>query len=146
MPHHYFGTSLTSSADTSKPLASKGTAATVISTPDTSRLPETDTSGKRLSDTSGLPVVDTGFIQKTDTFNLKLSKDSLEAPLKYSAEDSVVVMIKSKKIYLYGKTKTEYTDIVLTAPKVEMDQATQVVTAFNRKDSTGKVLETAKFK
>lgn len=146
VPHHYFGTSLTSSADTSKPIASKVTAAPVTSTPDTSRLPETDTSGKRLSDTSGLPAVDTGFKQKTDTFNLKLSKDSLEAPLKYSAEDSVVVMIKSKKIYLYGKTKTEYTDIELTAPKVEMDQATQVVTAFNRKDSTGKVLETAKFK
>ena len=84
--------------------------------------------------------------QKVDTFNLKLSKDSLEAPLKYAAEDSAVVLVKDKKILLYGKTKTEYKDILLTAPKVELDQQTQIVTAFNRKDSSGEVLENAHFK
>ena len=47
---------------------------------------------------------------------------------------------------LYGKTKTEYKDIVLTAPQVEVDQATQIVTAVNAKDSTGAVTETAHFK
>ncbi len=81
-----------------------------------------------------------------DTFSLKLSKDSLDAPVKYEAEDSAVVLIKDKKILLYGKTKTEYKNITLTAPKVELDQQTQIVTAVNKKDSTGAVIEDAHFK
>jgi len=38
---------------------------------------------------------------------------------------------------LYGKTTTDYKDITLAAPKVELDQQTQIVTAFNKKDSNG---------
>lgn len=100
-----------------------------------------------VTDTIKKPVTDTaGMVSKVDTFSLKLSKDSLDAPLKYEAVDSVVVLIQGKKIFLYGKTKTDYKDITLTAPKVEVDQQTQVVTAVNIKDSTGKVTEVAKFK
>ncbi len=117
--------------DTIKPIVKKDTATKFFS-------PNTDT--------TVIPVKDTGIITKVDTFSLKISKDSLEAPLKYAAEDSVVVLIQDKKIILYGKTKTEYNDIVLTAPKVEMDQQTQIVTAVNSKDSTGAVKETAHFK
>jgi lipopolysaccharide assembly outer membrane protein LptD (OstA) len=84
--------------------------------------------------------------QKIDTFTLKLSKDSLEAPLKYEAEDSVVVLIQDKKIILYGKTKTDYKDITLTAPEVRIDQQSQIVTAVNKKDSTGEIIENATFK
>lgn len=102
---------------------------------------------KTIPDTTKLPVKDSSvLIEKVDTFSLKISKDSLDAPLKYSAEDSVVVLIQDKKILLYGKTKTDYKDIVLKAPKVEVDQQTQIVTAVNKKDSTGAVLETAHFK
>ena len=84
--------------------------------------------------------------EKVDTFSLKISKDSLDAPLKYEAEDSVVVMIQDKKIFLYGKTKTEYKDILLDAPQVELDQPTQIITAINKKDSSGEILEMAHFK
>ena len=79
------------------------------------------------------------------TFSLKLSKDSLDGPVNYSAEDSVVILVQQKKIYLYGKTKTEYKDITLTAPRVELDQQSQVLTAYNNKDSTGLVMEEAHF-
>src|SRR5882757_4695268 len=92
------------------------------------------------SDTTRLPN-DSTKAQKTDTFSLKLSKDSLDAPVHYYAEDSVVVLAQQKKIILYGKTKTEYTDITLTAPKVELDQATQVLTAVRSADSLGQTLE-----
>ncbi|MFI5131544.1 MAG: putative LPS assembly protein LptD [Chitinophagales bacterium] len=88
---------------------------------------------------------DSSTVQKTDTFSLKLSKDSLDAPVKYEAADSVVVLIQEKKIILYGKTKTEYDDITLTAPTVVLDQQTQVLTAVNRKDSLGQVTEEAHF-
>jgi hypothetical protein len=83
--------------------------------------------------------------QKVDTFSLKLSKDTLSAPVKYYAEDSVVVLVLDKKIILYGQTKTEYTDITLTAPQVEIDQQTQVMTAFNKRDSLGDVIAEAHF-
>ena len=97
-----------------------------------------------LADT--IPGADSVQVQKIDTFSLRLSKDTLDAPLNYFAEDSVVVMIRTKKIYLYGKTKTEYQDVVLTAPKVEVDQQTQVMSAFNSRDSTGAVIEDVIFK
>ncbi|TMI68478.1 MAG: LPS-assembly protein LptD [Bacteroidetes bacterium] len=84
--------------------------------------------------------------QRTDTFSLKLSKDTLDAPVKYEAADSAVVLIQEKKIILYGKTKTEYKDITLTAPLVEIDQQTQVLTASNHRDSLGAVTEEANFR
>jgi LPS-assembly protein len=97
-------------------------------------------------DSDTIPGNDSLTVQTIDTFSLKLSKDTLNAPLQYYAEDSVVVMIKSKKIFLYGKTKTEYESIVLTAPQVSIDQQTQLLYATNTKDSTGMVTEDAIFK
>lgn len=139
VPGHFFYTPLTYFADTVKPLIKKDAInANNVAGSDTAKLPA--------ADTTKLPGIDSIIKQKIDTFSLKVSKDSLEAPLKYEAADSVVVLVQAKKIILYGKTKTEYKDIVLTAPKVEVDQVTQMVTAVNSKDSTGEVIETAKFK
>ncbi|MBI1341854.1 MAG: LPS-assembly protein LptD [Terrimonas sp.] len=84
-------------------------------------------------------------IQKIDSFSLKLSKDSLDAPIYYEAEDSAVVVVDSGKVFLYGKTKTNYQDIELTAPRVEMDQETMIITAVNSKDSNGVTRERARF-
>ncbi|MBK8311539.1 MAG: LPS-assembly protein LptD [Chitinophagaceae bacterium] len=100
-----------------------------------------------LTDTTKKPGVDSSvFTEKVDTFTLKISKDTLTAPLKYEAADSAVILVGEKKVLLYGKTKTQYQDIELTAPQVEVDQKTQIVTAVNAKDSTGAVIETAHFK
>ena len=118
-------------ADTTKPVIKSGIANKLIN--------------NRI-DTTKVPVKDSSLQEKVDTFSLKYSKDSLEAPLKYTAEDSAVVLITDKKILLYGKTKTEYKDIVLTAPKVEINQQTEIVTAVNKKDSNDVVTETARFK
>ena len=38
--------------------------------------------------------------QTVDSFSLKLSKDSLDAPVHYEAEDSAVVFVQDKKIFL----------------------------------------------
>ncbi len=132
VPDRFFYSLLTEPSDTTKPGTKNDslTAAKVA-----------------LADTTKLPGNDSSLLkQKVDTFSLKTSKDSLDAPLKYEAADSAVVMIQAKKIFLYGKTKTEYKDITLTAPKVEVDQEKQMVTAVNSKDSTGEVIETAHFK
>ena len=89
-------------------------------------------------------LADTSII-KIDTFDLKLSKDTLDAPVYYEAEDSVVVLIKDKKVVLYGKTKMNYKDIDLTAPKMELDQQTQILTAFKSVDSAGDLIDRAHF-
>ena len=76
-----------------------------------------------------------------DTFSFKVSKDSLSAPVVYHADDSMVMDIPGKKILLYGKeSKVKYTDNELIAPGIEFDQGTNMVTAFLRKDSAGKVI------
>lgn len=151
----YFGTALTAGISDTIPPASPQTVRRILSgTLDTlpkkvvinpnDTIPFTGDSSAILLDSAG-NIIDTSDRVRTDTFSLKLSKDSLEAPVQYSAEDSVVVKIKDKKIILYGKTKTDYQSISLTAPKVEIDQQTQILTAFNSKDSTGAVVEDAKF-
>jgi lipopolysaccharide assembly outer membrane protein LptD (OstA) len=89
-------------------------------------------------------LTDTSII-KIDTFDLKLSKDTLDAPVDYEAEDSVVILIKDKKVVLYGKAKMHYKDIDLTAPKMELDQQTQILTAFKSVDSTGELIDRAHF-
>jgi hypothetical protein len=88
---------------------------------------------------------DTGtLIQKVDTFNFRMSADSLDFPVNYKAEDSMVLEVASKRILLYGKTEVKYSDIVLTAPLITFDQPTQMVTARMARDSTGAVLGMAK--
>jgi hypothetical protein len=84
-------------------------------------------------------------VQRIDTFSLRLSKDTLDAPVEYEAEDSAVILAVDKKIILYGKAKITYKDIVLTAPQVALDQKTNLVSAYNNKDSLGEVLTRARF-
>ena len=38
--------------------------------------------------------------QRVDTFSLKLSKDTLDAPVNYEAEDSAVLFVKDQKFLL----------------------------------------------
>ena len=89
-------------------------------------------------------LADTSIV-KIDTFDLKLSKDTLDAPVNYEAEDSVVILVKDKKVVLYGKAKMHYKDIELTAPKMELDQETQILTAVKSVDSTGELIDRAHF-
>ena len=101
---------------------------------------------KKSGDTTRIPGKDTsGLINTRDTFSLKISKDTLDAPVKYEAADSVVILVPEKLFILYGKTKTNYKDITLTAPKVELDQRKNLLTAVNAKDSTGQITDLASF-
>ncbi len=75
-----------------------------------------------------------------DTFNLKLSKDSLDAPVEYSAMDSMVLDVPTNKIILYSKGNIIYKDMNLTADSIEMDQDSKMVTATFRRDSLGQIV------
>ena len=86
-------------------------------------------------------VTDTTISQMVDTFNFKASKDSLTAPVVYHADDSMVIDVPNEKMYLYGKiSSVKYEDNDLSAPQIQFDQKTSMVSAFIKKDSTGKVL------
>ena len=63
------------------------------------------------------------------------SKDSLDAPVSYSAEDSGVLIIPEKQFILYGKANTTYKDIKLDANTIKYDQTTNVVTAYGGTDT-----------
>ncbi len=100
----------------------------------------------KLDTTVPKSLIDTTKKIKVDTMALKISKDSINAPVDYKAEDSMVLDIDTKKIFLYGKTEVKFEDIVLNAPKIEFDQQTQYVLAKMGRDSTGLVSGMAKLK
>ncbi|HEX5026098.1 MAG TPA: putative LPS assembly protein LptD, partial [Agriterribacter sp.] len=77
---------------------------------------------------------------KIDTFNVKISKDSVDAPIDYTAKDSMVMDVIAKKLYLYGETDVKYKDINLKAPEIVFDQQSNIVKARMKFDTAGKVL------
>lgn len=94
-------------------------------------LPLTDTTGKK--------------IQQVDSVSVKVSKDSLDAPVAYTAADSMVMDVPSKKIFLYNKATVDYKDIKLNSGIIYLDQATQMVHAFYYLDTAGKRVGIPKF-
>ncbi len=101
--------------------------------PDTGVTQSKDTSLPAIKDSSKSIVVDTIFA--------KMSKDSLDAPVTYHADDSMVMDVPGNRIILYGKkSTTKYADNDLEAPIIVFDQKTGLVTASLKKDSTGKVI------
>jgi LPS-assembly protein len=103
-----------------------------------------DSSRQALADT--LHPSDSNRVTRTDTFTFRMSKDTLDAPVVYKAEDSAVILVAEKKIILYGKTHTTYKDAVLDAPRVEIEQATNILVATGEKDSLGETISRARMK
>ena len=73
-----------------------------------------------------------------DTIPFKMAKDSIDEPVKYSADDSVVVDLRTEKIFLYNQGKIDYKDIQLKSAVIQVDQNTQVLTAFPVLDSANR--------
>ncbi len=117
---------------------------TLTALQDTTR-PKTDTiPNKRdtipaVRDSASLKLKDSATI-KSDTFDVKMSKDSIDAPVHYSASDSIVMDVPSKKIILYSKGNVKYKDMDLTADSIEMDQQKNEVIAVFRLDSAGNMI------
>lgn len=114
--------------------------------PATPRQAGTDTNSvTRTTDTIPNQTDSLITVPATDTFSLRISNDTLDAPVDYEAEDSAVLYVKDQKFILYGKTQTRYKDVVINAPQTELDQQTNVLTALGSKDSLGRMIERAKF-
>ena len=83
-------------------------------------------------------AADSAKRQKIDS--MLISKDSLDAPIDYTADDSGVLLIQSRKFYLYGKANAKNKDVDLTANNIQYDQSTQTVRAFGGIDTTNNPL------
>lgn len=79
------------------------------------------------------------LVNKTDTLQVKMSGDSLDAPVTYKASDSMVLMVPEKKIILFSKGNVKYKDMDLSADSIELDQGSQMVTATWRRDTAGNI-------
>ena len=77
---------------------------------------------------------------RTDTLHLKVSKDSLDAPITYSAADSVVLDVPTKNVTLYNKANTKYKDINLDAYKIRLDQPHQLLIASFIRDTANMIV------
>ncbi|HZG25628.1 MAG TPA: putative LPS assembly protein LptD, partial [Chitinophagaceae bacterium] len=100
-----------------------------------------------ITDTLPQNETDTGAnkIHKIDTINIKVSKDSLDAPVSYAASDSMVLDVQTKKIRLYNKAVTKYKDLDLSAYQIELDQERQLVIATHTLDTVGQMVGRPKF-
>jgi LPS-assembly protein len=84
-----------------------------------------------------LPFHSDSVRQQIDTFHIKVSKDSIDAPIAYSAQDSVVLDVPTKNITLYNKANTKYKDIDLDAYNIRMDQSKNLLIATYARDTAG---------
>jgi len=87
-----------------------------------------------------LPFHSDSVSQRVDTIRLPVSKDSLDAPIAYSAQDSVVLDVPTKNITLYNKATTQYKDIDLAAYNIRMDQTNNLLLATYARDTTGEMI------
>lgn len=84
---------------------------------------------------------DTTAIQRT----IRISDDSLDAPVIYKATDSLVYDVTGKKIWLYGEAEVKYENITLQAPIIIFDWAAGEVRAKGIKDSSGQWIAKPQF-
>ncbi len=98
-------------------------------------------------------IKDTTVINSTDSLlligdstriitidTLSFSKDSIDSQMDYTAEDSGVLIITSKKFMLYGKANINNKDIKLDANTIDYDQETNLIKAYGGTDTSLGVL------
>jgi len=87
-----------------------------------------------------LPFHSDSLQQQIDTLHIPVSKDTLDAPISYSAQDSVVLDVPTKNITLYNKAVTKYKEIDLEAYNIRMDQTNSLLLATYARDTSGEMI------
>ena len=70
----------------------------------------------------------------------------LDAPIKYNAEDSMIVSLDGQKVFLYNNSQVTYQNIELGAYYIELDLETKEIFATGFIDSTGEMTQKPIFK
>ena len=82
---------------------------------------------------------------RADSLNRR-RKNGIDAPVEYSAEDSMVYMGDTKLAYLYGSSHVKYENMDLESDQIYMSMDSSLVHATGSRDSTGKKFGTPVFK
>lgn len=72
---------------------------------------------------------------RLDSINRRRA-NGINAPVKYSANDSLVYIASSNRAFLYGSSKVDYEDMNLNADKINMSLDSSLVHATGSADST----------
>jgi lipopolysaccharide assembly outer membrane protein LptD (OstA) len=81
-----------------------------------------------------------------DSLNEEENDEPLEHSIVYNARDSIRYETKGQKIYLFGDGYVNYEDMKLKSEFIEIDNEKNTITAYGKKDSTGKDVGTPVFK
>lgn len=86
-------------------------------------------------------IADTTAVNDTIVADsLKKNPDAINAPVEYSASDSISFDLKQRKVYLYKDSEIDYEKINLKAANIEIDFPTDMINAYGKTDSTGKLI------
>jgi hypothetical protein len=77
---------------------------------------------------------------------VKKAKPIIDAPIVYSAQDSIVVSFDGQKVFLYNNSKVTYQQIELAAYYIELDLETKQIYAEGFIDSTETMVQKPVFK
>lgn len=80
---------------------------------------------------------------KVDT--VKISKNAIDEQVKYQALDSIIFLVDSQMVFLYGKAEVYYGDVNLKAGEISIDQQKNIVMAQGVADSSGKKVDNPDF-
>lgn len=80
---------------------------------------------------------------KLDT--LKISKNAIDEQVKYQALDSIIFIVDSQMVFLYGKAEVYYGEVNLKAGEISIDQQKNLVEAQGVLDSAGKKVDNPDF-
>ncbi|MES2560953.1 MAG: putative LPS assembly protein LptD [Bacteroidota bacterium] len=81
-----------------------------------------------------------------DTTPMRISKDAISAPVKYTARDSMPYDALNKTFYLYGEAKVTQGDLTLEADFIKIELEKNLVTAMGTKDTAGNLIGKPVFK
>ena len=93
--------------------------------------------------------IDSSSIKKNITLintidTIKISKDSLDAPVKYLAKDSGIFIISTKEFLLFGKSNVQQGEMNLDAGVIKFDGTNQNIFAYGALDSSDNPLNKTK--
>ena len=78
----------------------------------------------------------------TDTS--RIAKSDVDAPIRYTAKDSLIYDLKNKKVFLYNEAQLIYKDLKLDAGRINVNEESQTLEAYGIPDTvrTGKFIQT----
>lgn len=90
------------------------------------------------------PEADSIIVNTIDT--LGISKDSLDAPVQYAAQDSGVFIISTQQFVLYGKGQVKQKQVQLDAGVINYDGGSQNILAYGNTDTSNSIQSRPKLK